>query len=710
LILLFAAILTMRLVAEEKKLGTWELMLTVPIRDGEIVVGKFLGSLAVLCGMLVLTLYYPLLLILLGDPDLGPMATSYLGLLLIGSVSLAVGIFATTVTSNQIVAVVLAGGILYALWAIGLVGDIVPGGVGEVLSRFSLSGYFDDLARGVIDTQALVYYLSVTILFLYVSVRSIDAGRWRLVQSKARSGSIALAGLGTLVVAWVLDFVLPTSRIITWAIVAVGVGLILANALWEFRRVQGALSSKRGAFGIGTGVTLSLVAGVLLLANLVSTTVFHRFDFTGLEQFTLTTQTKEALGELAELEETVEVVAFHSDANPNVEGSAEVFAVNSFGLSLLQEYTSYTDKLDIRREDPELRPDLTRQYLGQGRLAQVASRLGVVLFRFEGRQMMVFGRQIQAEAENAFTSAILQVTGTRQRIVYFLSGHGEAGIAGDYSDAREGLRDNLFQVGELDLRTLGDLPVNTSAAVLAGPQLPLADAEIALLQRYLERGGRLMLLLNPNPQQELRDLVAEWWLSIEDGVVVDPAAHVTPNVDVPLVDGRRNAFQLDEAYFPGATVIGPRDGVPEETQVVPLAWTSPFSWQEREPLGGDEPTFDEDTDARGPLALGALVEAPLSADVAPADARSPQTRLVVMGDSDFASNQHFLNGNNSDLFLTAINWLGEGDDVISVDRKVLPVRRLVLSPEESRFLNLSSVGLLPLVLVVVAGWVWRRRR
>ena len=179
LILLFAAVLTMRLVAEEKQLGTWELLLTVPVRDVEIVLGKFLGSLAMLSGMLILTLYYPLILMVLGDPDIGPMVTSYVGLFLLGSACLAVGIFASSGTSNQIVAAVLAGGILFGLWFLGVVGNFVPGALGEALSLFSLSSYFADFVRGIVDTKAIVYYLSVTVLFLYLAIRSIEAGRWR---------------------------------------------------------------------------------------------------------------------------------------------------------------------------------------------------------------------------------------------------------------------------------------------------------------------------------------------------------------------------------------------------------------------------------------------------------------------------------------------------------------------------------------------------
>jgi len=178
LLLLFAAVLTMRLIAEERKLGTWELLLTAPARDTEVVLGKFLSSLAVLVTMLVLTLYYPILLIILGDPDMGPIGTSYLGLFLLGSASLAVGIFASSLTSNQIVSAVVAGGILFALWSVGMAASFVPEALGEILSYLSLSYHFNDFIRGVVDTRAIIYYLSITALFLYLAIRSLETGRW----------------------------------------------------------------------------------------------------------------------------------------------------------------------------------------------------------------------------------------------------------------------------------------------------------------------------------------------------------------------------------------------------------------------------------------------------------------------------------------------------------------------------------------------------
>ena len=179
LILFFAAVLTMRLVAEEKKLGTWEFLLTVPLKDSEIILGKFIGSLAMLTGMLALTLYYPILLIVLGDPDLGPIGTSYLGLFLLGSASLSIGIFTSSLTANQIVSAVVAGGIIFGLWFLGMAANFAPGAVGEILSYLSLSQHFPDFMRGIIDTRAIVYYLCVTALFLYLAIESVESGRWR---------------------------------------------------------------------------------------------------------------------------------------------------------------------------------------------------------------------------------------------------------------------------------------------------------------------------------------------------------------------------------------------------------------------------------------------------------------------------------------------------------------------------------------------------
>jgi len=178
LLLLLSAALTMRLLAEERKLGTIELLLTNPVRDSEVILGKFLGSLGIVVLMLILTFYYPLLLIIFGDPDIGPIVTGYLGLFLLGGSSLAVGIFASSLTSNQIVAAVVSTGILFALWFLGLGASFLPETLAEIIGFFSLSSYFPDFMRGVIDTRGVVYYLSITALFIFLAIRSLENSRW----------------------------------------------------------------------------------------------------------------------------------------------------------------------------------------------------------------------------------------------------------------------------------------------------------------------------------------------------------------------------------------------------------------------------------------------------------------------------------------------------------------------------------------------------
>ena len=178
ILLLLVAVLTMRLIAEERKLGTIELLLTAPVRDSEIILGKFLGSLGILTVMLALTFYYPLLLMIFGDPDIGAIGTGYLGIFLLGTACLAVGLFASSLTSNQIVSAVVAGGILFALWFIGAAAGYLPEKLGEVINYFSLSYYFPAFARGIIDTRGLIYYLSITALFLFLAIRSLENSRW----------------------------------------------------------------------------------------------------------------------------------------------------------------------------------------------------------------------------------------------------------------------------------------------------------------------------------------------------------------------------------------------------------------------------------------------------------------------------------------------------------------------------------------------------
>ena len=176
---LWAPAITMRLLAEEQKLGTLELLMTSPIRDYEIVLGKFAAVLAILLATLALTLFYALLLFWFGDPDLGPLFTGYLGIFLFGGASLSVGMLASSLTPNQVVAAIVSFGALLLMVLTNQAADITSGVAAQVLEGFSLTGHFDDFSRGILDTNNVVYYLSVMAVFLFLTIRNVESRRWR---------------------------------------------------------------------------------------------------------------------------------------------------------------------------------------------------------------------------------------------------------------------------------------------------------------------------------------------------------------------------------------------------------------------------------------------------------------------------------------------------------------------------------------------------
>lgn len=178
-IIFLAPLLTMRLLAEEQKLGTLELLLTSPVRDWEVVLGKYIASFLILVAILAVTLYYVVLLYSFSDPDTGPVLSGYLGLLLYGAAALAIGLLGSSLSSNQIVAAVVGIAILLMLSFVNLIADIVTGVASEVFNGMSMNEHIADFSRGVIDTSSLVFFLSLTAIFLFLTIRSLETRRWR---------------------------------------------------------------------------------------------------------------------------------------------------------------------------------------------------------------------------------------------------------------------------------------------------------------------------------------------------------------------------------------------------------------------------------------------------------------------------------------------------------------------------------------------------
>jgi ABC-2 type transport system permease protein len=179
ILLLCLPLVTMRTYSEEKRSGTIELLLTSPLTDFQIVLGKFLGGLGFYTAMLAVTLVHVLLLFIYGNPEWKPIAAGYLGLLLMGGCFLSLGLFISSLTSNQIIAAMATFAVFLLFWVINWFATFAGAPWQDVLNYLSITEHLNDFTRGVLDTKHLVYYFTFIAFSLFLTVRSVDSERWR---------------------------------------------------------------------------------------------------------------------------------------------------------------------------------------------------------------------------------------------------------------------------------------------------------------------------------------------------------------------------------------------------------------------------------------------------------------------------------------------------------------------------------------------------
>lgn len=177
--LLITPALTMRLLADERRTGTIELLMTSPITDRELVIGKYLSAVLFLAFLLGLTLVYPLILAFLGKPDWATIWTGYLGTFLLGASFMAIGVFASSVTANMIIAAMITFALSLVCWLLPSAGQMFGGVANDVMTYMSVINHQENLGRGVIDTSDLIFYASFILAFLFLTIRSVETYHWR---------------------------------------------------------------------------------------------------------------------------------------------------------------------------------------------------------------------------------------------------------------------------------------------------------------------------------------------------------------------------------------------------------------------------------------------------------------------------------------------------------------------------------------------------
>lgn len=459
------------------------------------------------------------------------------------------------------------------------------------------------------------------------------------------------------------------------------------SGIWGYRSTQASTNALLA--------TLAMVT-ILGLLNFVAVRYPSRWDLTEQQFFSLSPQTQEVLQNLPQ---PVKVLVF----NPQPEPASR---------TLLEQYQRQgTPNFTFEFIDPQAQPGLAQKYK--------IRNAGDVVLESDKRTLPLEQRLTEAN----LTPAIARVVSNRQSHAYIIQGHGEASLEPgqeSLSEAVQALTDKSINVLPLNLLESPKIPENADVIVIPGPKRSFLEAEVQLLQDYLQQGGNLLLMLEPETQPKLDKLLQDWGITLDNRLVVDASGAgqlIGLGPAFPLVTRYGNSpitkdFAQGVSFYPLAQAVQVQEK--PNQQVTELLFTSEQSWAESDP-DSPELTFDPQRDRQGPLVLG--VKIVRSLDPAPkanppqAQPQPKQARLIVIGDANFATDGSFGQGLNGDLFLNAVTWLSDRpDQVLSIRPKEATNRRLELTAQKGRLLTLLGLGILPLGAFGAAAGLWWRRR
>ena len=512
-------------------------------------------------------------------------------------------------------------------------------------------------------------------------------------------------GLGfgalVLVIGLILNSVAPERHGVSLAIVLFGALLLVAGGLLDRARLVAVLTGRTArAASASVGYTLTVLA-VLVLINFLAARHHHRFDLTENRDFTLSEQTVKILQGLTR---DVTITSFSRDTDPGRQKLHD----------LLEEYTYRTSRLKVTYVDPDKSPGEVRRYN--------VTELGTIVVE-SGKQES----RTNSADEEALTNAIIKVTSDKAPVVYATTGHGEHDLSDTgrqgLSDLKGALEKQNYVVKPL---TLGQgVPADAAALVVAGPTKPFLDAEVQMVSGYLDKGGRLLLLQDPQTDPGFGAVLSPFGVAVRKDVVIDKVSQLFGgNAVIPMVpaDGYDRIHPITKSFayqtfYPLASSLDVKEPAPASVTATRLAKTSELSWGEtsEDELKSGRIHLDEGKDTRGPLTLAAAFEKKGSppAPAAAGDAAPPKTadaRLVLFGDSDFASNNYFNAGGNGDLALNSIAWLAEQGELISIRPKSTTPSLSILSPAQVFYYFWTIVAVAPLLITIVGVFIWWRRK
>ncbi len=473
--------------------------------------------------------------------------------------------------------------------------------------------------------------------------------------------------------------------------------------------------------GLNVAISLWLAVVLVVLLNSWSARRYARWNLSRNNVYALSPTTETVL---TSIRDQVEVLVLMPRGTP----------LFHYIENLLREYQARAPQLQVHFIDPDRQLARTEELARQFNVTEPNQ----IVFHKAGRYQVVAANEViqyddaavraghqrpaRLYGEELFTAALYRLTLAEPPRVYFLAGHGERRIDNydpyvGYSTIAKRLRTDHIDPVAFQLGETGEIPKDAAALIVAGPNRRLAQPELDLIRAYLERSGRVMILLDALTQTGLEPLLAEWGVHTERGRVLDPQRTLSgrelfittygPHPITRPLDGLTSIFFQPRSVEPLAGIqnMGQTGESADRPHVTALALSSAEGWVERSPHQAPS-RFDPDRDRRGPISVAVAVErGPLPG----IEVDIPPTRLVVFGDSAFVTNGA-LTGGDAYFFMSALHWLLDRDDRLTIGTRTADSWQWVVTRRDLIRLGGWSIGGIP-ALALLAGWLaWLNRR
>lgn len=510
-------------------------------------------------------------------------------------------------------------------------------------------------------------------------------------------------GLGVLALVGAAGLFLVQGEADRWVLTAAAVGAIfLVYALLERpETVRTTVTGREARYGGNTVLMTVAFLGVLVLLNVLGTRFSYRWDLTEGKDFSLSPQTIELL---QRLNAPVKVTAFFQQGQAGQEDLQD----------LLKEYSRYTPQITYEFVDPVLKPGVARDYK--------VETYGTTVVEAGDRRQNVTGSN-----EGGLSSALLKLQRGEAKKIGWVVGHGELDVESfdraGASEAKRLIEQEGYALQNLTLLSVTEVPADLTTVVLASPRQPLLPQEIEVLQKYLDAGGKMLVMLEPRSPGNPTELLGRWGVEVGEGVVLDFESNLQGDPLTPAVTRysgnaimRGAASDASGRYitvFPGSTMVRAKVG-DATLQVQTIAESSAArSWLESDQrINLATVQLNEPPDVKGPIPLAVSVSktsGPTAVDLP----RPKSTRIVAIGNAAFATNSllsFIMIPGNRDLLLNSLNWLAEDEQLITVRSKVEKDRSLILTGTQQNLMLYSSTLFLPLAVLAIGGYVWWQRR